>query len=168
MYFNVVWKQTTCINEDELECLTGHLSVNVVCNGRLDHDSDRVHLFFSWGYTSQTTLADTVDYHHLSHSLHLNCHFRKLNWRYLPYDILWKAYVRESPQQIWPNIWSGTVPPLNRILKISHWSSMSLRDPSNVQRRDFPRDQHWGWAARWIVASWDISGILFFVYGWLR
>ena len=34
-------------------------------------------------------------------------HFRNLNRRYLPYirTILYKAYVREYPHKIWPEIW---------------------------------------------------------------
>ena len=57
---------------------------------------------------------------------YFNGHSRNPNWRYLPYLRIYKAYFsglnfRGYTPKIWPNIWYVYVPPLNRILEISHW-----------------------------------------------
>ena len=57
---------------------------------------------------------------------YFNGHSRNPNWRYLLYLRIYKVYFsglnfRGYTPKIWPNIWYVYVPPLNRILEISHW-----------------------------------------------
>ena len=63
----------------------------------------------------------------------VNGHFRKRfiggTYHIYIFGLFFRPMFLEIyPQFIWPNIWySSTVPPINRILEISHWPSSSSR-----------------------------------------